>query len=144
MPANTQPLFPLTPKVASGKLLTANTAKDGTGTVSTVFTAGVNGSRIDKIQVRALGTNVATVLRLFINNGNDPTIATNNMLVYEKTISATTLSEVAELADIVLDVTRGTTTEAVIPYLPAGHKINAAIGTTVASGLQCTVYGGDY
>lgn len=144
MPANTQPIFPLTPRVLSGKLLTSNAAKDGTGTVVTVFTAGANASRIDKIQVRALGTNVATVLRLFINNGNDPTVATNNMLVYEKTIAATTLSEVAELADVVLDVMRGSVTEAAIPYLPAGHKINITIGTTVAAGLQVTVYGGDY
>ena len=36
MPANTSPIFPLVPNVAWGKLTTANTAKDGTGTVGTI------------------------------------------------------------------------------------------------------------
>ena len=46
MPANTSPVFPLTPVVPVGQTLTtANTAKDGTGTVVTLYTAGANGDR---------------------------------------------------------------------------------------------------
>ena len=60
MPANFQPIFPLTPKVSWGSVDTANTAKDGTGTIVTIFEAGANGARIDQIKVRAKGTNVAT------------------------------------------------------------------------------------
>ena len=144
MPANTTPIFPLTPKCSWGKVLTANTAKDGTGTVVTVFTAGANGSRIDQIKVRALGTNVATVIRFFINNGSDPTTATNNTLIHEKTIAATTLSETSELADTDVLIAKGDSYVVPIPYLPAGCKINVTIGTTVAAGLQVTVHGGDY
>lgn len=139
----TQPQFAQTPKVQFGTVSSANTAKDGTGTVVTVFTAGSNGSRIDKIQVRALGTNVATAMRFFVNNGGVNTTATNNSLAYEATIAATTLSEVAALADNVIDVTRGTVVEPAIPFLPAGYKINVTIGTAVAAGLAITVYGGD-
>lgn len=139
----TQPQFASTPKTSWGTVTTANTAKDGTGTVVTVFTAGANGSRIDKIVVRALGTNVATVMRLFVNNGSANTTAANNTLAYEQTIAATTLSETSALVDNVLDVTRGMATEPVIPFLPAGYKINITIGTTVAAGLQVTVFGGD-
>ena len=48
----------------------SNTAKDGTGTVLTVFTAdSTNGSYLSTLSFRAAGTNVATVARVFINNG---------------------------------------------------------------------------
>lgn len=145
MPANTKPIFPLTPKVSWAKMVAANTAKDGTGTVEAAFTAGANGSRIDQIKVRALGTNVATVLRFFINNGLTNATAANNTLMHEVTIPATTLSEVAALADNDVTIPKNSTETVVpIPYLPAGYKINCAIGTAVAAGLQVTVSGGDY
>lgn len=144
MAANLQPIFPLTPKVSWGTVATANTAKDGTGTVVTAFTAGVNGSKIDQIKVRALGTNIATVLRIFVNNGSANTTAVNNALIHEVTISATTLSEVAALTDTDVTITKGSDVVVPIPYLPAGYKINVAIGTTIAAGLQVTVHGADY
>lgn len=135
MPANVEPIFPLTPKVAWCTLTTANIAKDGTGTVGNCFTAGANGARVDFLKVRALGSNVATVLRVFVNNGADSTVAANNSLITEATIAATTLSEVAMLVDnlITLDMS-----------IPAGYKINVTNGTTVAAGLQVTGLGGDY
>jgi hypothetical protein len=137
MAANTNPVFPLTPKISwSGLLQTANTAKDGTGTVELVATAhATNGSRLDYLRVRAVGTNVATVLRVFINNGSDPTVAGNNVLFTEATIAATTLSEVAAL------------TEYTIPLdlpLPPGYRVYCAIGTTVAAGLRITAVFADY
>lgn len=145
MPANTIPIFPLTPKVSWATLTAANTAKDGTGTVATVFTAGANGSRIDQIKVRTLGTNVATVLRFFVNNGSANTTATNNSLIHEVTIAATTVSEVAALSDIDITIIKNSVETVVpIPYLPAGYKINCTIGTAVAAGIQITVHGSDY
>jgi hypothetical protein len=145
MPANTIPIFPKTPKVSWGTVTTANTAKNGTGTVVTVFTAGADGARIDQIKVRALGTNVATVMRFFVNNGSANTTAENNSLVHEVTIAATTLSETAALVDNNITLTVNTTeTVPPIPYLPAGYKLNVTIGTAVASGLAVTVWGADY
>ena len=135
MPTNTSPIFPLTPNVSWATVTTANTAKDGTGTVATVFTAGSNGGRVDYLKVRALGTNVATVIRVFVNNGSTNATAANNTLIIDQTIAATTNSETAQLADnlIQLDLS-----------LPAGYKVNVTIGTTVAAGLQVTGVGGDY
>lgn len=145
MAANTQPIFPLTPKVSWATLTGANIAKDGTGNVATIFTAGVDGSRIDQIKVRPLGTNVATVLRFFVNNGSTNATATNNSLIHEVTIAASTVSETAALADYNVTITVNTSeTIPPIPYLPANYKINATIGTTVSAGLQVTVHGGDY
>lgn len=138
MAANTIPIYPNVCRASFGTVLTtANTAKDGTGTVVTIFTAGSNGSRVDKIQGMALGTNVATVLRLFINNGSDPTTATNNVLFREYTCAATTLSEVAALVQAFSEVFTNL-------VLPAGYKINATIGTTIAAGIICSAFGGDY
>lgn len=137
MPANTDPIFPLTPNIGWGTVATANTAKDGTGTVVTIFTAGSNGSRVDRVRYKAMGTNTATALRIFINNGSDPTTATNNTLCREETVASTTLSEVAAL----------TNGEIVFPeglILKNGYKLNITIGTTVAAGLHVSAYGGDY
>jgi hypothetical protein len=135
MPANFSPIFPLTPKVSWGKVTTANTAKDGTGTVVPVFTAGANGARLDYLKVRALGTNVATVIRVFVNNGSTNATDTNNSLFIDKTIAATTNSEVAQLLDNQIDLDLS---------LPAGYVVNVTIGTTVSAGLQVTACGGDY
>lgn len=137
--------FPQTQNVSWGTVTTANTAKDGTGTVVTVFTAGVNGSKIDAIHVRALGTNIATALRFFVNNGLTNATPANNTLAHEVTATATTLSEVAALTDIdVTIVVNSTETVCPISYLPPGYKINVTVGTTIAAGLQVTVFGADY
>lgn len=135
MAANTTPIFPLTPVVSWGKVLTANNTYDGTGTVVTIHTAGVNGSKIDYVKARALGTNVATVVRLFINNGSDSSVATNNSLFMERSLAATNASATVETADWVIPCNL---------TLPAGYKLTAVLTTTVASGWQFTSVGGDY
>jgi len=135
MPANTNPIYTLTPQTSFGTVATANTAKDGTGTVVTVFTAGANGSYLNSIIFRAKGSNVATVARVFLNNGSDATTATNNSLIAEMTLPATTLSETAQLAHQELFINKP---------LPAGYKINITIGTTVAAGYAVTGFGGNY
>ena len=138
MPANTHPVFSRLGSVqwAPAALLTANTAKDGTGTVTTVFTAdATNGGFAQKLLARAIGTNVATVLRVFVNNGAVNTTAANNALVAEYTLPATTLSEVAAQPDYVVPLNIA---------LPAGYKLNCTIGTTVAAGYMLSAVGGKY
>jgi hypothetical protein len=137
LPANTAPIFSVTPNIAFGNIATANTAKDGTGTVATVYTAGANGSRVERIKALALGTIVQTVLRVFINNGSGNNIATNNSLIAEVTIPAVTNDETASKPLTEIIFTNGL-------VLPAGFKLNIAIGTTVASSIQVTAVGGDY
>jgi len=133
---NTQPIYSRAPVVTWGTIATANTAKDGTGTVVLVWTAAAEvGGRIDKVKIRPLGTNVATVLRLFINNGSTNVTATNNVLYMELTCPATTLSEVAEQPDLEIDLS--------LP-LPTGYRIYATLGTTVAAGWHLTGVGGSY
>lgn len=136
MAANTSPIYSKIADIQWGSVATANTAKDGTGTVVTVFTAdATNGGRVEKLKVRALGTNVATALRIFINNGSSNAVAANNSLYHEVTIAATTLSETAALADNDIPLNLA---------LPPGYKLNIAIGTTIAAGLAVNAVGGKY
>lgn len=135
---NNRPIFTGQPQVTWGAtaLTAANTAKDGTGTVLTVFTAdAVNGGYAQKLRFRAAGTNVATVARVFINNGSTNATAANNVLFEELTLGATTLSETAQVQnyEIMLNLA-----------LPAGYKLNVTIGTTVAAGYYVSAAGGSY
>jgi hypothetical protein len=139
MPANTNPIFTLSPDIqwAPAPLQAANTSKDGTsGTAATVFTAdAANGGFVTKLIARALGTNVATVLRVFLNNGGGATTAANNALVAELTLPATTLSEVAAQPAYELPLNFA---------LPPGYRLFCTIGTAVAAGYELTVIGGKY
>lgn len=135
MPANTAPVFPNVGVAGFSTLATANTALDGTGTVATLATASTNGMRCDMVKIKHLGTNVATVVRIFINNGSANTTASNNALLAELTIAANTVSQTAQsLETYVIDLAG--------IVVPSGYKINATIGTTVAAGLAVTFTGG--
>jgi hypothetical protein len=137
MAANTQPIFSIAGDVEWGTtaITTANTAKDGTGTVLTCFTANVDGAFVQRIRFRSAGTNIATVARVFINNGSTNATAANNILYDEITLAATTLSEVAALPVYELPLNFA---------LPAGYVLNVTLGTTVAAGYYVSVIGGKY
>lgn len=138
MPANTNPIYTRTPDIQWGAttVATANTAKDGTGTVLTVFTAdATEGGFVQKMRFRAAGTNVATVARIFINNGSANSTAANNILFDEITLAATTLSETGALATYEVPINLA---------LPAGYKLNVTIGTTVSAGYYVSAVGGKY
>jgi hypothetical protein len=136
MPPNTKPIFPLVPNIGIARITAGNTATDGTGTVTTMFTAGTNGARLDKVTISSAGTNVATVLRLFLNNGSATSTAANNALVAEIDLPATTSSAVKANSprfDVNLDIA-----------LPAGWKLTAVLATAVASGWAVSALGGDF
>ena len=63
------PGFAATPRCAIAQISTANTLRDGTGTIGTVFTAGASGSRIENVTIAATGTTTAGMVRLFVHNG---------------------------------------------------------------------------
>ncbi len=124
MAANTSPIFTDTPKAAWATITAANTAKDGTGTTSTLVTAGADGALISGVRAQPLGTNTASVLRLFLNNGLTSATPANNTLIAEASLPATTLSEVAGQSPVVVPLNI---------QVPAGYKLLAAIGTTGAT-----------
>lgn len=118
-------------------IATANTSKDlSSGTSYLVFTAdATNGGFAQRIRFRAKGTNVATVARIWINNGSTTGTAANNCLFDEITLSATTLSEVAatQVYELPLNIA-----------LPPGYRIYVTIGTGVSAGYMASVVGGKY
>ena len=102
MAANTSPIYSIvgaTDSVAANNAglvvgPTANTALDGSGTLIKAFTAGTNGSYIQKIRFRPVGSPAATVCRVFISSSST-TSATNTWLYDEITLPAVTLSQTA-------------------------------------------------
>lgn len=142
MVANTNPIYVLVPNLGGiGTTVTtaANTAFDGTGTVITAFTAGSNGSYVQALRFRAQGgsggNNVATVARIFVNNGSTTSTATNNIFIGEVTLPATTGAANAALAPIDFPLN--------FP-IQGGYKITWCLGTAVATGYWAYVLGGDY
>lgn len=137
MPANVAPIFTLTPTSAWATITAANTAKDGTGTTLLIMTAGTFGGNLGSIVFEPLGTNVATVARIFLNNGSTPATAANNTLIGQVGLASTTISEVA--------------TNTIPPFerifnrpIPAGYRIYVCLATAVSAGWQITVSSGDY
>lgn len=137
MAANTTPIFGKS--VRSSYLTTgtsANTNLDGTGTVATVFTAdATNGSKVESVYLTHLGTNVATVVRFFVNNGSTNATASNNALVQEVALAINTLSQTAASTQAIWQAN---------VYLPAGYKLNCTIGTAVAAGVMVLAQGSDF
>lgn len=79
--------FASTPKNGTLALTSvANTALDGTGTLATIFTAGTKGARLDVLNVQALNTTTAGMIRLFL------TVGGTTRLLREIPVSAATPS----------------------------------------------------
>jgi hypothetical protein len=137
MAGNTAPIYSKAGALSwSSSITAANTSKDGISATDLVFTAdAINGSYIHKLKIRPKGTNVSTVLRVFINNGLTNATAANNTLYDELTLTNTTVSEVA--AVVGYEIPMGF-------ILPAGYRIYATLGTAVAGGYAVTAVGGAY
>ena len=134
---NTQPIY-----TASGDTqwsvsgITANTTKDLTaGTSYLVFTAGSSGGYVQRIRFVPLGTNVATVARVWINNGSTTATQANNTFWDNISLPATTNSETSALPVYELPLNFA---------LPAGYKIYVTYATAIAAGYTATVIGGKY
>ncbi len=139
MPANTAPIYS---KIADIQwsisiVQSANTTTDLTsGTIYPVFSAdSTNGGYVQRIRFRPLGTNVATVARVWLNNGDDTTVASNNSLWDEISIAASTASQTSALATYELPLN--------FP-LPASYRLYVTLGTSGATGYDVTVIGGKY
>lgn len=90
MAANINPIFTLTPIIGVVQISTANTNRDGTGTMGTLVTGATDGTRIRRIDMKATVTTTAGMLRFFIYNGS----ATR--LWFEVPVSAATPSGTVE------------------------------------------------
>ena len=65
----TSPSFATVPRIGMGQVTVANTGRDGSGTVVTILTGAVAGTRIAEVVVQAIVTTTAGMVRLFLSNG---------------------------------------------------------------------------
>lgn len=143
MAANTNPVYTkkgnLSANAGTTMVAAAVTATgDYTGASANhvlAHTAGVDGSYVKKVRFKATGTNVASVARIYLNNGGVNTTATNNQFIGELSLPATTAIATAATAEPEYPLEM---------LIPAGFRLYIGLGTTVAAGWVPTVVGGDY
>jgi hypothetical protein len=125
------PQFASVVRTATDQVSVANTNRDGTGTIVTVFTAGSSGSRIETVEIQATVTTTAGMVRLFVHDG------TNARLLREQPIPAVTPSATVPAFQIVIPFGD------LSPLLLAnGWSLRAA--TNNANTFNITVFGGDF
>lgn len=144
MAQNIDPVYTREAEVANNgttgmNQLILNAATDYTGIdvdTSLVFTAdATNGSYIERLRFKAGGTNVATVARIYLNNGAAPTTATNNTFYGEVSLPATTAIATAATAEIDYMMNFA---------IPAGFRVYVGLATAVAAGWVVCPVAGNY
>lgn len=79
-----------TPRLAVADVSTANTARDGTGTIATIITGVAAGTRIERVVLKATGDPADSVVTMFLHDGttahlfdefdlNNPAAASNTV-----------------------------------------------------------------
>lgn len=63
------PSFAGTPAGGAVTVSTANTNRDGTGTVPTIFTAGASGSLLNQLTLQSTGDPADSVMVIYLHNG---------------------------------------------------------------------------
>ncbi len=122
------PAFAATPRCSVGVLGTANTGRDGSGTVATVFTAGASGSKVEEVRITPVGTTTAGMVRLFLHTGSTYYLLAE-LAIAAKTPSATVACTVTTLTyDNLL--------------LPTGWSLRAT--TEKAEAFNVAAFGGDF
>ena len=145
MAANTAPIYSIAGDVNSVAALnsglvvgpTANTAQDGSGTLYKAFTAGANGSFVQKMRFRPVVSPAATVCRVFISSSST-TSATVTWLYDEITFPAVSVSQTAASSVFELPMNFA---------LPANYLLYVTFGTSTGStgtGYSIVTIAGDY
>ena len=70
---NTQPIFTKAPLVGMATVTAANANLDGSGAIVTVASGLTEGIRIDVVEVKAIVTTTAGMIRLFLSEDNGVT-----------------------------------------------------------------------
>lgn len=139
MPANINPIFTGVPKAATGTIALANTARDGSGTLLTLFTSGANGSRVDFITFTSSqvtpAASAARVQRIFLTD----TAGANPKLIGEIALPAVTPSATAIGATTTFTFTNG-----LIINVGQIVKVSQSVYGSAADATDVVARGGDY
>ena len=144
MPQNKEPIFTLLGDISNNNITGMNqlitlAAADYTGisaNYALVWTTNsLSGGYVRGIKFKAGGTNVATVARIFINNGSTPATATNNTFFGEVSLPATTATNTAATVEITYPLEMA---------IRAGFRIYVGLATAVAAGWTANAIAGQY
>jgi hypothetical protein len=125
------PAFISTPRIGRCSLSTANTATDGTGTITDLITGVAAGTRVLSINVQGTATTVAALVNIFLWDG------TQWDLFDQVTITATTGSNTVKGYRLVTAYT-----DLVLPT--ASWKLGATISVAPSTGtVRVAAFGGD-
>jgi len=153
MPANTSPIFTLTPNIGSVLITTtyAQVKSDGTSAGSgtdfmvKVFTAGSNGSYLDKIRFftvasAAATTGVATTLRAYLSTVASPgaTTTSDTFLLGEVSAAAQSSSHSTNATNF-YEIALGI-------VIPTGKYVHVSqhVAQTTNQAWMAMAFGGDY
>jgi hypothetical protein len=140
MAANPNPIFSKAGAVGGiGSTTLTTLTGDYTGVSANnilIFTSdATNGGFVQRIRLKAIGTNIATVARIYINNGSTSVTATNNVFYGEVSLPGTTAINTAATVDVDYPMNFA---------LPAGYKLYVGLGATVVAGWVASVIAGAY
>lgn len=139
MPANTSPIFTLTANCGGVTISSANTARDGSGTLIDCFTAATNGTLLYRMTFTnastSVGAAVAKIIRIWITDAT----GSNPFLYKELPLVALTSSNTAIGQSTQLVISDGL-------FLKSGQKIQItqSLRATVADDTDVVWEAGDY
>lgn len=126
------PIFVATPNYGVASVSTANTNRDGTGTIVDAWTAGASGGKVERVVIKAAGDPADSIVTMFIYDGSayrlydefdlgDPAAASTTVTGYRSDRA---------YADLVLE---------------SGQKVAFAITVALTAGtILAHVHGGDF
>lgn len=139
---STQPAYAAMPVLGIAAVSTANTARDGSGTIVQLVVGRGSGTRVERIEYRAAQTTTAGMVRIFkkangLTLAADGTVASYSaptwILIKELTVSAVIASNTVECANGSWSPTGGI---ALAPYEQLGAS------TAIAESINVVAYGG--
>jgi len=132
---------------ASVVINTANTNRDGTGTITILWTAPAfvdatnpGGSRIERLVIQATGTTTAGMIRLFLSSNAMGNTAANTFLYEEIPVTAATPSTTVQAYATAL---QAVTFQTLFPIMIAPGS-TLRVSTANAESFIVTAMGGDY
>jgi hypothetical protein len=134
MPANTSPIFALTPELSFATVTSATTDRTGATMTNTVtlLTAATNGTKITQIGAKVAGTNVATLVLIFVSDST----GANFKLFDEIALTAITAST--------SQISQRSVTAYTDLQLKAGQVVKVGITVAVTDGVNVFAIKGDY
>lgn len=128
------PVFTGTPKIGVADVVTANTGRDGSGTIVTAFTAGASGARVEEVVIKATSDPADSIVTMFVD-----VTGSAGWDIFDEF----DLDNPAAASTTVTSYRYSRTYDNLV--LPAGAKIGFAITVALTAGeMRCWVLGGDF